>query len=76
MVYVFITKGIKKVSEINLDVGEKIKSLTVSIDELIEMATRDHDSFIDKEVLVKLFEAKLHPEKKKELEELFRPIEE
>lgn len=74
-VYVFIAKGMKKVSELNLDAGEKIKSLTVSLDELIEMATKDHDSFIDKEVLIKLFEAKLHSEKKKELEELFRPLE-
>jgi len=74
-VYVFIAKGLKKVAELNLDGGEKIKAMTVTLEELIEAATKDHDVFVDKEVLVKFFEAKLKTEKKKELEELFKPIE-
>lgn len=74
-VYVFIAKGLKKVSELNLDGGEKIKSITLTLDELIDWATKTHDQFVDREVLAKLFEAKIFPEKMQELKELFKPIE-
>lgn len=73
VVYTFIAKGLKKVTELHLDAGEKIKLLPVTLDKLIDIATNGHDSFYEKEVIIKFFEAKLHPEKMKELKELFKP---
>lgn len=70
-IYTFIAKGLKKVSDLDLDAGEKIKLKPVTLDELIEIG--GHDNFYEKEIAFKLFEAKYNPEKRKELEELFKP---
>jgi hypothetical protein len=72
-VYTFIAKGLKKVAEIKPDSGEKIKLFTATLDELIDIATNNHQNFYEKEVIIKFFEAKIDPAKKRELEELFRP---
>jgi ADP-ribose pyrophosphatase len=72
-VYTLVAKGIRKTSEPNLDAGEKIKLLPVSLDEFIEVATGGKENFVEKEIVPILFKAKLDPEKRKELEELFRP---
>ncbi len=74
-VYTFIAKGLKKVADLNLDAGEKIKLRPTSLDEVIDIATKSHQDFYEKEVIVKFFEAKLDPKKMAELRELFKPIE-
>lgn len=73
VVYTFIAKGIKKVSDLNLDAGERIKLFTVTLDELIEIGTTNND-FYEKEIIPELFRAKLDPKKKEDLRELFKPI--
>lgn len=70
-VYTFVAKKLKKVADLNLDAGEKIKLKSVTLDELIEIGGQDN--FYEKEVAFKLFEAKYNPEKRKGLEELFKP---
>lgn len=71
VVYTFIAKGLKKVSDMNLDAGEKITLKLVNLDEFIEIAI--NKNFVEKEIIPKLYEAKLHPEKKEELKRLFNP---
>lgn len=71
VVYTFIAKGLNKVADLNLDAGEKIKLKLVTLDELIDIGTRDN--FSEKEIIPKLFEAKIYPEKKDELRRLFDP---
>jgi 8-oxo-dGTP pyrophosphatase MutT (NUDIX family) len=70
-VYVFIAKGLKKSKEQNLDAGEKISLKPVSFEEFLEIGTNDV-SFSEKEIIPKLLEAKLYPEKKELLQKLFR----
>ncbi len=70
-VYIFIAKGIKKVADLNLDAGEKIKLKPVTFDELLELGS--NKDFYEKEIISELLEAKLHPEKKEELRKLFSP---
>lgn len=72
VVYTFIAKGLKKVSDIHLDSGEKIELMEVTLDELIEIGIKEN--FAEKEIVSKFYEAKLNSEKKKELEELFKPL--
>src|SRR3989339_2027741 len=71
VVYTFIAKGLKKVAEMNLDAGEKITLKPVNLDEFIELGT--NKKFAEKEIIFKLLEAKLYPEKKEELRKLFNP---
>lgn len=72
-VYTFIAKGLKKVAELNLDAGEKIQLKPVSFDEFLELATVERFRFAEKEIISKVFEARLDPEKKEELRKLFAP---
>ncbi len=74
VVYTFIAKGAKKVSDLHLDAGEKIELIFLTVDELIEVATNKDTYFAEREIADKFFEAKFDPEKKKELQELFSPI--
>lgn len=71
-VYIFIAKGLRKSAELNLDAGEKIKMKPVSFDELLDIGTQSN--FYEKEVTPHFYEAKLDPEKRKELQELFKPL--
>lgn len=71
VVYTFIAKGLKKVADMNLDAGEKINLKLVDLDEFIEIAI--NKNFVEKEIIPKLYEAKLHSEKKEELKKLFNP---
>lgn len=71
VIYTFIAKGLKKVAGMNLDAGEKIALKPVSFDEFIELGT--NEKFAEKEIIFKLLEAKLHPEKKEALRKLFNP---
>ncbi len=72
VVYTFIAKGLKKVSEPNLDAGEKMKPLLVSLDELIDIAVSKN--FSEREVVINFLEAKFEPKKYEELKELFKPL--
>jgi 8-oxo-dGTP pyrophosphatase MutT (NUDIX family) len=71
VVYTFIAKGLKKVADMNLDAGEKIKLKLVNLDQFIEIAI--NKNFVEKEIIPKLYEAKLHPEKNEQLKKLFNP---
>lgn len=75
VVYTFIAKGLKKVADLNLDAGEKVALIDVSLDELIDLATNQNNYFSEQEAVLKFFEAKINPEKYKELKELFKPLE-
>ena len=74
VVYTFIAKGLKKVGEMELDGGEKVKLLPMTLDELINIATNKNIYFAEQEIVFKFLEAKYDPKKKKELEELFKPL--
>ncbi|KKU49731.1 MAG: NUDIX hydrolase [Parcubacteria group bacterium GW2011_GWA1_47_10] len=73
VVYTFIAKGLKKIADLNLDAGEKIELITLTLDELIDTALDKKTHFAEQEILEKFYQAKYVPEKKKELEELFKP---
>ncbi len=68
-VYTFIAKGLKKIADINLDAGEKIKLKPVSFDELLEIGSSP--DFYEKEVVYKFLEAKYDEKKREELRKLF-----
>ncbi len=72
VVYTFFAKGLKKVSEQKLDAGEKINLKPTNQNEFLEIV-RDA-RFSGKEILIELLEAKIYPDKRAELEELFKPI--
>lgn len=74
VVYTFIAKGLKKVADMHLDAGEKIKLLYLTFDELIEVATNKDTYFAEQEIISKFVEAKFDNEKKEELKELFKPL--
>lgn len=69
VIYTFIAKGLKKVANPNLDAGEKIKLKSVTIDEFIDLGI--NEKFTEKEIIFKLLEAKLYPQKKEEFRKLF-----
>lgn len=71
VVYTFVAKGLKKVADMDLDAGERITLKPVNFDEFIELGRSE--KFAEKEITFKLLEAKLYPEKKKELQKLFSP---
>lgn len=73
VVYTFIAKGLKKVADLHLDAGEKISLKTVSFDEFLELATGERFRFAEREIVPKIFEARLDSEKKEELRKLFTP---
>jgi ADP-ribose pyrophosphatase len=69
VVFTFIAKGLKKVHEQDLDTGEKIKLMEVSLDELSDIAL--NPDFSEREVIPDLLESKINPNKREELENLF-----
>ena len=71
-VYTFIAKGLEKIADIHPDAGEKIKLITVTLDELIDLVVKQEKHFYEQEIVLKLFEAKFIPQKRRELEELFK----
>ncbi|MFA6392895.1 MAG: NUDIX hydrolase [Candidatus Paceibacterota bacterium] len=72
VVYTFVAKGLKKVAPLNLDAGEKIKLIKVTLDKLIDISL--DKKFEEKEIVFKFLEAKFDKKKKKELKELFKPL--
>ncbi|MDE2038168.1 MAG: NUDIX hydrolase [Patescibacteria group bacterium] len=69
VVYTFIAKGLKKAGGLDLDGGEKITLKPVTFDEFLGLAMDGR--FSEKEVIPKLLEARLSPEKEAELRKLF-----
>jgi ADP-ribose pyrophosphatase len=69
--YVFIARGLKKVADISLDGGEKIKLLPVTFDEFLEISTKDN--FSEKEIIPFLYRASMNEEEMKDLKKLFEP---
>ena len=72
VIYTFIAKGLKKVAELSLDAGEKIELFPVTFDEFLEIGMEKN--FAEVEIVKNLYEAKLDPSKRKELEKLFKPL--
>ncbi|KKW47997.1 MAG: NUDIX hydrolase [Parcubacteria group bacterium GW2011_GWA1_59_11] len=70
-VYTFVAKGLKKVADIHLDAGEKITLKPAAFNEFVEIALRGN--FYEKEIVPRVYEAKLHPERMEELRKLLSP---
>lgn len=70
-VYTFIAKGVEKAGDPQLDAGEKVELVTVSLDELIELVAAG--ACIVREVASHFIEAKWNPAKRAELAELLSP---
>lgn len=70
-VFTFIAKDIKKVGEMDLDGGEKIKLKLVTFEEFLDICTSD--DFTDHEITLKLMQAQLDPIKMEELRKAFDP---
>lgn len=68
-VYIFIARNLSQVTTPNLDSGEKIELFPVNFDSFIEIALQPN--FYEQEVFRDVVEAKLHPEKKAQLRQLF-----
>ncbi len=71
-IYTFVAKGLKKVADMNLDGGEKIVLKPVTFEEFLDIVISNN--FEDKQIIEKIYEAKLDPEKYKELCLLFKPL--
>ena len=69
-VFVYIAKGLKKISEQSLEGGEKITPKLYSFDEFIEFASSE--DFLALQIKVKVLEAKLNPEKMLHLKNLLQ----
>lgn len=67
-IYTYIAKGCKKVSEQDLDPGEKIKLDFISFEEFIELLTQKRVDNIH--LTVRALEAKLDPEKMTKLQNI------
>ena len=72
VVYFFIAKGCKKISDQSLDGGEKIELKKVSFDELLQIGR--NPKFMEKEIIPDFYEALLDKEKYAELKQLFSPL--
>lgn len=70
-IFTFIAKGAKKVAGLNLDAGEKISLKPVTFDEFVLHVT--DDGYSEREIVSKVFDARLDPVKMERLRELFRP---
>lgn len=70
-IYVFVGKGLKKITEANPGAGEKIALKPVTFDEFIELVT--DEKFAEKEIVQYVLEAKLDPKKMADLRKLFDP---
>lgn len=68
-VYFFVARGCRKIAEQNLDAGEKIELKYISFDEFIELAA--NGKFPDRELQIKILQAKLDENKMGEIHNLF-----
>ncbi len=70
-IFTFVAKGVNKVAGLNLDAGERISLKPVTFDEFV-MHVTDED-YSEREIVSKVFEARLDPVKMERLRELLRP---
>jgi ADP-ribose pyrophosphatase len=68
-VHIYVAKGCMKVSEINLDPGEKVKLKLVEFEEFLDLAFADN--FYDKEMIIKILKAKADPKDMEKLRQVF-----
>jgi len=68
-VYMFIAKGLKKVSDMRLDAGEKIELMPVTFDEFLEVGIQKE--FSEQEIVPLIYQARGDTAKKEELRKLF-----
>ena len=69
--HTYVAHGLESVGEMNLDGGEKIELLFVTLDELIDLVDSDQFTRLDIEWRVKFVKAKYHePARKQLMEEL------
>ena len=73
VIYTFVAKGLKKISDPQLDGGEKITFKPITLDEFIDIGTDTSARFLETEIIPKLLAAKLDSKKKEELRKLFSP---
>ena len=73
VMFTFVAKGLKRVSEIKLDGGEKIKLRKVSFDEFIKLIIEGN--FGEKQIVDIVLGAIIDPLKMEELKKLFSPQE-
>lgn len=71
VMYTFVAKGIKKVSDMSLDGGEKIKIRKVSFDDFIKLVVEG--KFGEKQIVDIVLKAVIDPMKMVELKKLFDP---
>jgi ADP-ribose pyrophosphatase len=71
VIYIFIAKGLTKISEQSLDAGERIRLKPVSFDEFFEIA--QNDQFSEKGQIVDMLRACQSESKLNELKKLFSP---
>lgn len=69
-VYTYVAKNCKKVADQNLEAGERITPILLDFDEFIEKVTAE--DFPNLALKVKILEAKLDPDKMKELKTLLQ----
>lgn len=70
-IYVYVAKGVKKVSDQQLESGEKIELLYVSFDEFINKYVME-ETFRDVECKIEVFKSKNNPDQYEKLKNLFR----
>jgi ADP-ribose pyrophosphatase len=70
-IFTFIAKGARKAADLNLDAGEKISLKPITFDEFVLHVTDERYS--EREIVSKVFEARLDPVKMNRLRDLFRP---
>lgn len=70
-VYAFVAKGLKKISDLHLDAGERIRMMPVTFDDFLENGVDRR--YVGAEILLKLAQARLSPEKHAGLRTLFDP---
>ena len=68
-IYTFIAKDCKKVSDLKLDAGEKIKLIKVYFDEFLNIISQEN--FRDLEIVLKVLRIKNDPKKLEKMKRLF-----
>jgi hypothetical protein len=71
-VYVFVARGLKKVSEQSLGASEKIEVIRVDFDEFLKIALAEN--FYQQEIYRDVVEAMLNAEKMSGLKKLLSPV--
>jgi ADP-ribose pyrophosphatase len=68
-VFIYVAKSCKRVSEMNLDPGEKVKLKLVEFEEFLDLVF--DEKFYDKEMIIKILKAKADPKEMDNLKKIF-----